>query len=220
MLLVSSDVKGQRPYRSAKRAAQAAETRAAVLRAARALILENGYVPTTVAQIANGAGVNVDTLYATVGRKPDLMRAVVESAISGEDRAVPAEERGYVRAILAAESAEEKLRIYAFAVAEMAPRTAPVFEALRTAALTDRSCAALYTEITDRRAGNMRRFAADLRATGSVRDDLPDDELADIVWSMNSAEYQLLLMRDRGWSQERFGLHLAATWSRLFLAPP
>ncbi len=215
---MSSDVKGQRTYRSVKRAAQAAETRAAVLGAARSLILENGYASTTVTQIAAHAGVNVDTLYATVGRKPDLMRSVVETAISGADRAVPAEERDYVLAILAAESAEEKLRLYADAAAKMGPRTAPVFEALRTAALTDRSCAALYTEITERRAANMRRFAADLRSTGSLREDVSDDQVADIVWSMNSAEYYLLLVRDRGWSSERFGVHLAETWRRLFLA--
>jgi len=34
----------------------------------------------------------------------------------------------------------------------------------------------------------MRRFAADLRATDSLRPDLTDDEVADIIRTMNSAE--------------------------------
>ena len=63
----------------------------------------------------------------------------------------------------------------------------------------------------------MRRLAADLRSTGSIREGLSDDHIADVVWSMNAAEYQLLLMRDRGWSQRQFADHLAATWQRLFL---
>ena len=99
----------------------------------------------------------------------------------------------------------------------MAPRTAPVFLALRDAAARDPACAALQAEITGRRAANMRLFAADLRATGDLRPDLDDDEVADIVWSMNAAEYRVLLVGERGWSAERFGTWLADAWTRLLL---
>jgi hypothetical protein len=34
----------------------------------------------------------------------------------------------------------------------------------------------------------MRTSAADLRRTGELRHDLPDDQVADIIWSMNAAE--------------------------------
>ena len=64
----------------------------------------------------------------------------------------------------------------------------------------------------------MRRLAADLRATGELRDDLSDDEVADIVWSMNAAEYRALLVDQRGWTAERFGIWLADAWTRLLLA--
>ena len=39
------------------------------------------------------ADVNVDTVYALVGRKPVLLKALIEQAISGTDSAVVAEER-------------------------------------------------------------------------------------------------------------------------------
>ena len=45
---------------------------------------------------------------------------------------------------------------------------------------------------------NMRLFAADLRATGELRADLTDDEVADVVWSMNAAEYRALLVGGAG----------------------
>jgi hypothetical protein len=86
--------------------------------------------------------------------------------------------------------------------------------------LWDPACAALDIELADRRAGNLRLFAADLRATGELRADLTDDEIADIVWSMTSAEYYLLLVRRRGWTPQRFGEHLRDAWTRLLLAAP
>ncbi|HEU5483523.1 MAG TPA: helix-turn-helix domain-containing protein [Microlunatus sp.] len=208
----------RRAYRSTKRQAAAEATRQAILAAAHQLFIGQGYARTTVAEIADRASVNVDTIYATVGRKPELMRAVLEAAISGVAHAVPAAQRDYVRAIRAAPEAEDKLAIYASALAEMAPRTAPVFEALRLAGLTDPTCADLHAEITGRRAGNMRQLAAELRSTGRLRRDLTDDEVADIIWSMNSADYYLLLVRDRGWSTEQYGTHLADAWRRILLA--
>lgn len=211
------DVKPRRRYHAPQRAEQAAATRSAVLDAARELFTTRGYPATTVADVARRAGVNVDTLYATVGRKPALLREVVETAISGLDRAVPAEERDYVRAVRAATTAGEKIDIYAAAVARIAPRTGPVFLALRAAA-HDPDCAALHAEITDRRAANMRLFAADLRVTGELRADLTDEEIADVVWAMNSADYYALLVDGRGWTPERYGCHLADAWRRTFLA--
>ncbi|MDQ4092565.1 MAG: TetR/AcrR family transcriptional regulator, partial [Actinomycetota bacterium] len=54
-----------------------------MLEAARELFTTRGYAATTVGQIAERAGVAVDTLYATGGRKPVLLREVFETALSG-----------------------------------------------------------------------------------------------------------------------------------------
>ena len=216
--VVTDGVKSRRRYSSALRAEQAAATRAGVLQAARELFSERGYAATGIAAIAERAGVAVDTVYATVGRKPVLMRELMETAISGTGQAVPAEERDYVRRLQAAATAREKIAIYAAAVAEIGVRLAPIHTALAEAALTDSDCAALRADIDDRRAANMRLFAADLRSTGELRPDLSDDDVGDIVWSMNAPEYRALLVGRRGWSAERFGQWLADCWSRSLLA--
>jgi AcrR family transcriptional regulator len=218
--LVGDDVKapGRRRYTSALRTEQAAATRRAVLSAARDLFAEKGYAATSVAAIAARAEVAVDTVYAAVGRKPVILRQLLETAISGTDDEVPAVEREYVRRVRDASSAAEKMAIYASAVAAIGVRMAPVHLALAEAGQTDPECAALRAEIDARRAANMRLFAADLRATGELRADLTDDEVADVVWSMNAAEYRALLVRGRGWSAERFGTWLADAWTRLLLA--
>src|SRR5690348_5623743 len=106
-----------RRYHSPRRKEQAAATRDAVLAAARNLFVEEGYRSTTVAGIARQAGVAVDTVYATIGRKPDLLREVVETAISGTGQAVPAEHRDYVIRIGGTADPVEKIRIYAEALA-------------------------------------------------------------------------------------------------------
>jgi AcrR family transcriptional regulator len=220
--LMVGDVKGNTPskrdYRSPRRVEQAAETRRAVLAAARDLFVNTGYTATTVAQIAAKATVSVDTVYAAVGRKPELLRELVETSISGSDRAIPGEDRDYVGRMQAAGTAREKLTIYADAITGIQQRLAPVFLALRDAAVSNPECAALWTEISQRRAANMRRLAADLRTTGEVRGDLSDEQVADIIWSMNAAEYWLLLVRERSWSSEQFAAWLSDAWIRLLLA--
>jgi len=216
---MADDVKAARRYVSAVRAQQAAATKRAVLTAARELFAEQGYAATSVASIAARAGVAVDTLYAAVGRKPVILRQLLETALSGTDDEVPAVQRDYVRGVRAASTAEEKISLYAAAVSEIGVRMAPVQLALAEAALTDPECAALRAEVDARRAANMRLFAADLRATGHLRPDLTDDEVADVVWSMNAPEYWALLVGERGWAPERFGAWLADCWTRALLAP-
>lgn len=207
----------KRHYNAPKRAERAAATRRAIVSAARDLLVDHGYTAMTVAKIASQAGVAVDTVYATVGRKPDLLRELVETALSGTDEAVTAQQRDYVKAIKAAPAADEKLALYAEAVTAIQARLAPVFLALQQAAPAEPECALLWHDISARRAANMREFAADLRVTGRLRPDLTDAEVADIIWSMNAAEYYLLLVAQRGWTPRRFQDWLTDAWTRTLL---
>jgi AcrR family transcriptional regulator len=206
-----------RTYRSPQRREQAAATRLSVLAAARDLLRDRGYAATTVAEVARRAGVSVDTVYTSVGRKPELVLAVIDLVLGGGDQTVPAEQRDYVRAIRAQLTARAKIEVYAAAVARLVPQTAPLQEALRKAADTDAACARTWHQLVDRRAANMLLLASDLRSTGDLRGDLTDQQVADIVWSTNAAEYWLLL-EQRGWTPERYEGLLIEVWCRLLLA--
>ncbi|HEX8771515.1 MAG TPA: helix-turn-helix domain-containing protein, partial [Acidimicrobiales bacterium] len=105
-------VKG-RTYDNAARQIQSVETRQRIIEAARALMVERGYRATTVSAIARSAGVHVDTVYELVGRKPVVLRELIEQALSGTDGAVTAEERDYVKAMRAESDPARKLDIYA-----------------------------------------------------------------------------------------------------------
>ena len=206
-----------RRYSSELRAEQAARTRRQVLAAARELFTSKGYPGTAVAEVARLAGVSVDTVYSSVGRKPDLLLAVIDMTLGGAEEPVTAEERGYVKAVRAAPTAEGKIAAYTEALGRVIPATAPLLTALREGALSDPGCARVLEHLEDRRAANMRLFAADLRSAGGLRRDLGDDEVADIVWSTNSVEYYSLL-RSRGWSAERYAEHLRDLWTRVLLS--
>ncbi len=216
MLALVKEVKG-RVYDNAARQTQSAETRQRVLNAAHQLIVERGYRKTTVADIALEAGVHIDTVYALVGRKPVLLRELIEQAVSGTDRAVTPEERNYVKAILAEPDPARKLAIYARAVRHIQARMAPLFLALRDASATEPEAGVVWREISDRRAKNMRDLIRNLKAADGLRDDLSIDEAADTIWATNSSELYVLLTVERGWSADRYERWLADTWCRLLL---
>jgi AcrR family transcriptional regulator len=205
----------KRRYDTSRRREAAARTRTAILDAALHLFAGQGYAATPMMAIADRAGVALDTVYASVGRKPQLARLLIETAISGTSEAIPAGERDYVRAIQAAPDAETKIVIYASAMRIIAGRLAPVLGIIQQAGPAEPELAALWHEIAERRAANMRRFAADLAAVTTLRVD--PDEAADIVWATNAPELYQLLISQRGWSPERYEHFLADTWRRLLL---
>jgi len=209
----------KRSYDASRRREAAERTRLAILAAARALFVEHGYAGTSVQQIAARAGISVDTVYASVGRKPQLLLAVHDMALAEGAAPVPAEQRDYVRAVQAAPTLIAKIETYANALARVLPRTVPLMDALREAGARDPECAALHRSVSERRAGNMRLLAAELRSTGEVRDDLSDDDIADLVWSLNSPEF-FGLVASRGRDPQQYAVLVTDVLCRTLRARP
>ena len=213
---MAQDVK-RRSYDNTGRRAESLATRQRILNATRQLMLERGYRATTVAAIARAAGVHVDTVYELVGRKPVLLRELIEQALSGTDHAVPAEDRPYVAAIRAEPDPRRKIALYAAAVRAMQARLAPLVLAVRDASATEPEAREVWRQLSDRRATNMRTFVRDLQAAGGLREGLSIEEAADSVWATNSSDMYVLLTVDRGWSPDRYERWLTETWHRLLL---
>ena len=180
-------------------------------------MIKNGYRATTISAIAVRANVNVDTVYELVGRKPLLLRELIEQAISGTHSVVAARERDSVKAISAEPDPEVKLKLYAKAVRETHGRLAPLFLALRDASSTEAEASEVWRTISERRAVNMRELAKNIRDTGGLRSGLSIQEAADTLWATNSPELYLLLTVERKWSPGRYERWLADVWRRLLL---
>lgn len=191
----------RRVYDSSLRQHHAERTRARVLDVARQRLLADGFAATTIAAIASGAGVSVDTIYKTFGGKAGLVRAIHEQDLSGAGP-VPAETRSD-----ALQTTERDpvaiMRGIGQLAAEVAPRVAPVMLLIRDAALVDPEMAALKTELDDRRLARMIHNARNLADGGHLRDDVTVDRAGEIMWTYSSPELYELIVHTRGWNADQ-----------------
>jgi AcrR family transcriptional regulator len=212
-----SSVKPKRPYDSARRRAQARQTREAILDTARRRFLRDGFGPTTVAAIAAGARVSVDTIYKAFGGKPGLVRAICQQALAGEGP-VPAEARS--DALQAAErDPREIIRGWGALTTEIAPRVAPILLLMRAAAAADPEMASLQAEMNGQRLERMNHNARNLATSGHLRDSLTVELAGEIMWTYSSPELYELLVLTRGWPLERYGAFIAEAMIAALLPP-
>lgn len=172
-----------------------------------------------MAAIARSSGVSHETVYAVFGPKPVLFRHLVERALSGTEEPVPALQRDIVRQVRAEPDPARIIELFAHTVRTLQERVAPLIAVLSAGAEADADLRAFAGELSSRRVGHMRAFVEDLAAKGGLRDDLSIDLAADVIWIMNSPEFYLLCVRDRGWSPELFQRWLTDTCKRLLLPP-
>ena len=217
---MTEDVKPRRRYNATRRQAQAAQTRQDILDAANRLFVEGGYTGTTLAAIAQAAGVVVETIYRAYGSKAELFKAVVQAAVAGgASRAqVPVEQRPAVAAVIAEPDPHRQLELYAATQPGIHARAGPLLRVLIGAAATDPELSELWDQIEQERLSGMGRFARLLADRGVLRPGLPVEEARDLLWTLNSLAVHDLLIRQRGWSPERYRDWLAGALARELLS--
>src|SRR3712207_5420526 len=126
-----------RPYDSSNRARQARETRRRIVEAAALLFVQEGYSATSIRAIAEEAGVAVPTVYASLRSKANILRAVVELTVRGDDQAAPLASRAGWRTMEGQEDPREQLAMFASLHRQICDREAAVFAQLEAAAGID-----------------------------------------------------------------------------------
>src|SRR6266568_1881846 len=91
------------------------ETRRRLLAAARAELAERGYAAATVIRIAERADMSVQSIYSNWGNKRNLLRAVMESSVTGDENAplVPGRPPAIITATLDPADAADPRRLLA-----------------------------------------------------------------------------------------------------------
>lgn len=199
------DVKLRR-YDGSGRRAVAERTRQRVLDVAERLLLEQGYAGTSVAAIAEAAGVSAELVYKSFAGKPGLVRAIQRRALQGVGP-VPAPDRSDALAARAGD-ARSLLAEWAQLSTEVAPRVSPVVLLVRSAAATDDVLGDLLAEMSAQRLERMAVNAARLAALPGVRRDLGVERIRDVLWTCTSPEFYDLLVLQRGWTVEEYRDHL------------
>lgn len=187
----------RRAYRSPRRQEQAAQTRAAVLAAAERLFATRGWSGTAMRDVAAEAGVSVETVYAAVGAKTELLVAALDVSVVGDADPVPLAERAEFAA-LADGTVDQRLVAAARLVTAIHERNAQLALALVQGAATEPDLARLLADAEGRRRLNVRR-AAELISGRPV-----EDAQADALWAITSADVFRLLTGVAGWSVQAY----------------
>ncbi len=197
-------VKPARPYESPLRREQAAETRRRILVAAQALFEHDGYVATSMAAIATAAGVSLKTVYLVFETKSGLLRALWHRLLRGEQDRLPVGEQSWYRAVLEEPDPERQLRLNVSNSLAVRARAGAILEVIRSAALADPDIGALWARIQTEFHENQRAIVQSIADKEALAPGLTVDAAADILSTLNHPNLYALLVRDRGWSPERY----------------
>ncbi len=121
-------VKGQSIPAPDLRSLRVARTEDQLIEAARGLFQEQGYVATTLAQIAACAGVAARTVYVRFGTKAALFSRVVDQALVGDAMPVDVAHRPRARDAMTADTLAERIEAFADVSVGVAERAGSLFE--------------------------------------------------------------------------------------------
>jgi TetR/AcrR family transcriptional regulator of autoinduction and epiphytic fitness len=193
-----------RTYDSSNRARQARETRRRIVEAAARLFVRDGYAATSIAAIAEEAGVAVPTVYAGLRSKAGVLRAVVDLTVRGDDEAVPLASRAEWQEMEREDDPRRQLALFARIHRQIGDREAAVFAQLEAAAGADPEATQMLADHDHRRYQTQSRLARSLHRKRALRGSLTAREAADLIWTLASERTYLALVRDRGWRPEKY----------------
>ncbi len=156
--------RSKRRYDSSGRQTQARRSRETVLDAAERRFLDAGYAGTTLAAIAQEAGVSVETVYKAFGGKAGLVRAIYERGLTGRGPVAAFERSDEMRE--RAGDPAEIMRNWGVLTAEVASVVTPIRLLIRSAAGTDPEMSSLLEDSDSERLERARHHAAFLTDRG------------------------------------------------------
>jgi len=190
--------RSRRGYRSPRREAQAAQTRADIRGAARALIRRHGLGGTTMEAIAREAGVAVQTVYAAYRSKAAILSAILDEFEAEADPATLAADLARSRSPL------EELRAVVAYNRRLFDRAGDFIAVAEGSLATDADVAAHVAEGHRRRRAAQRRIVEGWAASGALRQGLTRTAATDILWSLTSPSVHRLMVDGCGWSSVRY----------------
>jgi AcrR family transcriptional regulator len=204
-------VKSNREYHSPRRQQQAAATRRSILDAANELFERQGYPATTMAEIAARAGVALKTVYVAFSTKSQLLRALWDLLLKGDQEQSPVADRPWYRQVLEEPDPRQQLLTLAASSCVVKRRIGGILRVVRTAAPVDADSGDLWRLIQSDFHANQRAVVESLAGKGALRAELDVARATDILWTLNHPDTWLLLVGDRGWSPQEFERWLAET---------
>src|SRR5215472_8936223 len=183
------------------------ESRRRLLAAAKGEFAERGYAAATVIRIAERADMSVQTLYSNWGNKRNLLRAVMESSVTGDEDVplVAGQPPAVITATIDPADAADPRRLLAHLSRQyrfLAERAAVGWQTYRDGAAVDPDIAADWQQLSDLRRRAFHAFFARI-PPGALRAGLSNAVAADTAWAIASPDIHDLLVRQAGYTYDQ-----------------
>lgn len=188
-------------------------TRLRITKAATTLFGEGDYTRTTMADIAEAAGVAVQTVYFVFHTKTEVLNSAYGLAVMGEDDPAVPEEQAWYRQALAEPDASVAVRLLIEGLSEILRRVAPLDRAVRTAAAGDPDAATFLAQNEAWRAEGYAEMVAFLRRKRPLRAGLTNERAIDVMLFLGSPGAYRALVSERSWPHAEW-----VTWTAVALA--
>lgn len=198
-----ADVK-RRSYDASGRREKARANHRAMLHAAVELLVAQGYAATSLALVAERAGVAAPTAYKAFGNKPAMVKAAFDYAVAGDDEPVPVHQRERAARIKAEPDPVRKLELYADGLLGTLTRSGLLQLVARAAAEIDPEMKAVWDQMNSVRLFGMGILATNLSAGSHLRAGVSEQEAQDLLWAYTSPELYQLMVIIRGWAGPRY----------------
>jgi AcrR family transcriptional regulator len=150
-----------------------------IVEAAHDLFTRQGYASTTMGQVAEAAGVAVQTVYFVFHTKAALLARAIDFAVMGKETPRPPEEQPWYRAMRDAPGIDEALRHLVTGVGDMMPGVIPLTLAAR--ASDDPELARVMAETDGWRADGYRAMLEILRGKAPLREGLDPERATHLL---------------------------------------
>jgi AcrR family transcriptional regulator len=200
-------------YKSVTRERQAAETRRRIINAANRLLRAEGYAGMTIEAVARRAQVSVPTVYAVFRSKTGILIALLDQSMFGPDY------KEVIRQALSASGPETRLRLAAGVARQLRGAQCTMFVLMRGAGVVAPELAKLEQEREHLRYEKETSMIAFLRDSGRLRPGVSPQTARDIFWMLTGGDVYRMLVRERGWSPQKYQDWLADTLVHSLLIP-
>ena len=194
-------VNGSEPAKLSRRD-RAKATQWRMVKAAYRLFCAQGYAATTMAQIAEVAGVAVQTVYFTFHTKAALLSRAIDLAVMGEDEPQIPQRQAWYQAMAAEPDVTRAIRHFVAGVGEITRRVTPLSRAARVAADGDPDTARVLEFHDNLQAESYLEVMKLLSAKAELQPGLTLEHATDLLLLYAGTDVYQVLVEGRRWSHE------------------
>ena len=178
---------------------RARATRLRITKAAYALFCERGYSGTTMIDIADAAGVAVQTVYFSFHTKSELLSRAYDFAVLGEGDPVPPEKTAWYQKLTEESDVTAAIRHVVEGIGEIMTRATPLDTVVRAAAGSDPDSAAVREFHERWRAEGYVAIIEVLATKSALRPGVSRERATDVLLLYLGMDVYRVLVLDFGW---------------------